>query len=96
MEISTIIQTIDSEIAKLENVKQLLGGGNGPGSSTAPVKRKPGRPAKVEQLNPLSRLVIDGKTPFALPPKKRKMSAAARKRIGDAQRARWAKLRKAQ
>jgi hypothetical protein len=32
-------------------------------------------------------------TPAA--PKKHKMSAAARKRIGDAQRARWAKQKKA-
>jgi hypothetical protein len=50
--------------------------------------------SKIAQLNRARALLSsDGtqKTAAHIVPKKRKMSAAARKRIGDAQRKRWAK-----
>lgn len=84
MELSTIIQTIDAEIAKLENVKQLLGG-----QGSTPAKRKPGRPAKAASFD-------FGGNATASATKKRKhhtMSAEARARIAAAQKARWAKVR---
>jgi len=65
MMLSEILASIDSEIAKLNQVRALL---SGDGTKTAA-------------------------TPAA--PKKRKMSTAARKRIGDAQRKRWAKQKAA-
>lgn len=86
MELSTIIQAIDSEIAKLRGVKHLLNG-----NSSAPGKRKPGRPAKAAPSS------FGGNAPTVAAPKKRgthTMSAEARARIGAAQKARWARLRK--
>ena len=62
MTIKSILSSIDSEIARLKQVRALLStDGTKKTASAAPVR------------------------------KKRKMSAAARKRIGDAQRKRWAK-----
>jgi hypothetical protein len=51
--------------------------------------------ARLKQVRAL--LSSDGtkKTDISAKPKKRKMSAAARKRIGDAQRKRWAKQKAA-
>jgi hypothetical protein len=54
--------------------------------------------AEIAQLRQARALLSgDGTKRAATPaiPKKRKMSAAARKRIGDAQRKRWAKLKAA-
>jgi hypothetical protein len=61
MTIDKILAEIDSEIAKLKQVRALLSG---------------------DETKKLA-------TPTT--PKKHNMSAAARKRIGDAQRKRWAK-----
>jgi hypothetical protein len=65
MMLSEILASIDSEIAKLKQVRALRSGGGT--KKTAP--------------------------PVTL--NKRKMSAAARKKIGDAQRKRWAKQKAA-
>jgi hypothetical protein len=88
MELSTIIQAIDAEIAKLQGVKNLLSG-----NSSAPGKRKPGRPAKGAPSS------FGGNAPTVAAPIKRKthtMSPEARARIGAAQKARWARVRKSQ
>lgn len=61
MTMDKILASIDSEIAKLMQVRALLST-DGRKKTATPIVRK-----------------------------KRKMSAAARKRIGDAQRKRWAK-----
>jgi hypothetical protein len=61
MTIETILASIDSEIARLKQVRALLsGGGTKKVASAAPVR------------------------------KRRKLSAASRKKIADAQRKRWA------
>ena len=63
MTVDTIVASIDSEIARLQQARALLSG-----DATKKAVKTPAR-------------------------RKRKMSAAARKRIGDAQRKRWAKQR---
>lgn len=76
MEARGIIAEIDAEIARLQQARDLLGGGGG----SVTTKAKPGRPKA-----------------FANKPQriKRVLSAEARKRIGDAQKRRWAERRKA-
>jgi hypothetical protein len=49
--------------------------------------------ARLKQARALLAGIDGGKSASAIKPK-RKMSAAARKRIGDAQRKRWAAVRK--
>lgn len=52
--------------------------------------------ARLKQARALLAGIGGGKSAPAIKPKpKRKLSAAARKRIGDAQRKRWAAVRKA-
>lgn len=65
MNISELLSSIDSEIARLRQARSLLAGLQG-GAPTAPAKK---------------------------PAKRRKLSAKARKAIGDAQRKRWAKVK---
>ena len=75
MAISEVLATIDNEIAKLQQVKVLLGGG------ASPVARKVGRPKRV----------VAAVSPVEQPAKKkRSLSLAARKRIATSQKARWA------
>ena len=63
MDTTSILASIDAEIAKLERARDVLSGGIGVGN---------------------------GRTAVTAKPKKRKLSAEARKRIADAQRKRWA------
>ena len=78
------IKELQEEIAEIRRTFPGLGG-NAPA-----VKRKPGRP-KAQAAESTEAAVP------ATPVKRtqRKMSAAARKRISDAQKARWAKVKKA-
>jgi hypothetical protein len=87
MNLNDIVIELDAEIARLQLAKALLIGINPIGT------RKRGRPAaaalpgKATSFNPAD---------FAEKPKKRRtMSAAGRERIAAAQRARWAKSKKA-
>ena len=87
MNLSDIVAALDAEIARLQQAKVLLIGIN-PTSA-----RKRGRPAavalpgKATSFNPAD---------FAERPKKRRtMSAAGREKVAAAQRARWAKFKKA-
>ena len=75
MSIEGILAEIDSEIARLQQAKQLLG--------ATITKKGPGRPP--------------GQAAAALtaPKVRRTLSASARAKIGAAQKARWAKVRKA-
>jgi len=73
-----IIQTIDAQIALLQEAKAILLGTDS--------KRGPGRPRATTA--PQSSISPDR------PPKSKKMSAEVRARIADAQKARWAKRRK--
>ena len=81
---TNVVDAIRAEIAghedaieKLKKALAALDNGSPQGRANAAPKRR-GRPPKAEKT---------------AEPKKRKMSAAGRKRIGDAAKARWAKLR---
>jgi ribosomal protein L14E/L6E/L27E len=79
MDTQAIIAALDQEIARLQEVRALLGSAakvNGPAS----IKRSPGRPKK------LASVVVT---------KKRILSPEAKAKIAEAQKARWAKARKA-
>jgi len=76
-----MIAEIEQEIAKLNLAKAALV----TASTGASAKSKAGSPAKVAS--------VDSGTTKAPKVKKRTMSAAARKKIAAAQKARWAKLR---
>jgi hypothetical protein len=89
MNTKDIVLTIDAEISKLQQARALLTDT----SSVSHAKRKPGRPAataasgKATSFNPAE---FDAK-----PRKRRVLSAEARARIAAAQKARWAKFKKA-
>jgi hypothetical protein len=63
-----------------------------PGLDGSPARRGPGRP-KIRRAAPAPE--PEGARAEQPKRKRRKMSAAARKAIGDAQQRRWAKLKKA-
>ena len=79
MDKQAIIAALDNEIARLQEVRALLGSAakvNGPAS----IKRGPGRPKKSVSAKAIG---------------KRVLSPEAREKIAAAQTARWAKARKA-
>ena len=87
MNLNDIVAELDAEIARLQQARVLLIGINPVG------RRKRGRPAaaalpgKATSFNPAD---------FAKKPSKRRtMSAAGREKVAAAQRARWAKFKKA-
>jgi hypothetical protein len=77
MDIATIIEHLDTQISRLQQVRALLTDGD--------VRKGPGRPKANDAI---SKPVADKLT-------KRVMSAGGKKRIALAQKARWAKVRKA-
>ncbi|HEY4050342.1 MAG TPA: hypothetical protein VGM27_26050 [Acidobacteriaceae bacterium] len=80
-----IVLTIDAEIAQLQQAKALL---TGTSSDTKPGRRTArAGSGKATSFNPPN---FDAK-----PRKRRALSAAARARIAAAQKARWAKFKKA-
>ena len=81
MNFDRMIAEIEQEIAKLNLAKAALI----TASTGASAKSKPGSTAKVAS--------VDSGATKAPKTKKRTMSAAARKKIAAAQKARWAKLR---
>ena len=86
MNTKDIILSIDAEIERLQQVKSLLTG------SAVATKRKPGRPAGSKSSATV------GATPLnqsEKPAKRRSMSAEGRAKIAAAQKARWAKSRRA-
>lgn len=86
MNLDRVLSEIDLEISRLQQAKQLLSENAG-GSPV--LKRKPGRPpagtAKTATRS----------TTAAASPQKRTMSDEGRARIAAAQKARWAKTKKA-
>ena len=90
MDTNEIVLAIHAEISRLQQAKALLTDT----SSLTHAKRKPGRPAngsrsgKATSFNPAD---FDAK-----PRKRRGISAAGRARIAAAQKARWAKFKKAE
>jgi hypothetical protein len=78
MAFDSLLHEIDAEISRLRQAKALLSGTNG--------HRGPGRPTKT--VTPAKTA-----TPVKASSPRGKLSPKARKAIGDAQRARWAKLK---
>jgi len=76
MDTKEIIAELDSEIARLQEVKSILSGG-----TSTTIKAKRGPKAKT--------------APTPITVKKHILSPEARGRIAAAQKARWAKVRKA-
>jgi hypothetical protein len=80
MDTQAIITALDTEIARLQGVKALLASSNAH-ALTGNLKRGPGRPKKAASV--------------VAPKKRTGISPEARERIAVAQKARWAKVRKA-
>jgi len=78
MQVSEILQEIDKEIARLQQVRTLLAG-------EAP-KARLGRPRK--------NAVAASPSPTVSSTKKRKLTPEGRKRIAEAMKRRWAERRK--
>lgn len=83
MAVSEILESIDREIAQLEQVRALL-----TGKAASAKKRVPGRPKK-------SATAVKPAAAKSAAIKKRKLSPEGRKRIADAAKRRWAAHRKA-
>ncbi len=79
MDTHQILAQIDAEIARLEHVKSILSG-----ITTQTPKRSVGRPRVAAAI-----------TPKPLASKRRQISEEGRARIAAAQKARWAKSKKA-
>lgn len=79
MGVTEILASVDREIALLQQVRALLGGG----PAIAP-KKRPGRPKKTVAAAPKS-----------AKKKTRQLSAEGRKRIAEAVKRRWAAQKKA-
>jgi hypothetical protein len=87
MNLDSILAEIDFEISRLQQAKQLLSNH----SAVSPVaKRGPGRPPAAAK-----HVTVKQVKAVAAKPKRRTMSAAGRARIAAAQKARWAKVKKA-
>jgi hypothetical protein len=86
MAIQDVIHQIDTEIAKLQQAKVLLGGG----AMTSPaIKGKRGRPkGSASTKRAVAKKTVAKKT-------RKPLSSEARKKIADAQKVRWAKAKKA-
>jgi hypothetical protein len=80
MAFESLLHEIDAEITRLQQAKALLAGTNG--------HRRPGRPAK-------SATPAKAATPVKASSAKRTLSPQARKKIADAQKKRWAKIKAA-
>jgi hypothetical protein len=78
MDTQAIIAALDKEIARLQEVRTLLGAAARV-DGAASIKRGPGRPKKLASVKSAG---------------KRILSPEAKARIAEAQKARWAKARK--
>lgn len=81
MSAQTVVEVIDQEIEKLQQARTLLVSSNGNGASHSPSKTKAKHRSEAESDAPVR--------------KPRKLSAAARKKIGEAVKRRWAAQKKA-
>lgn len=77
MDTATIIEHLDAEISRLQQVRALL--------ADVDVRKGPGRPKASDAIS----------KPVAVKLTKRVMSAEGKEKIALAQKARWAKVRKA-
>jgi len=94
MAIADVIGQIDAEIAKLQQAKALLSSGAVSVPAAPAVKGKRGRPKGSKSA--VKAVAVKAPTKTVATKKTRKpLSAEARKRIADAQKARWAKAKKA-
>jgi hypothetical protein len=86
---SVRIKELQAEIASIRKAFPSVG------TDASTERRKPGRPKNAASLTPTAEAETQRAGTSRSPRKRRKMSAAARKAIGNAQRARWAKLKTA-
>lgn len=85
MEVSRILVELDKEISRLQQARTLLSG-----SSDSSVRRKPGRKSAAGKAP-------TAKTPTAKVDRRkgpRKLSAEAKRSIGEAMKKRWAERKK--
>jgi hypothetical protein len=80
MDTQAIVATLDKEIVRLQQARAILTAA-GSVNGTASIKRGPGRPKKAASV--------------VAPTKRKGIRPAAWERIAAAQKARWAKVRKA-
>jgi hypothetical protein len=80
MDTQAIIAALDKEIVRLQQARAILTAA-GSINGAASIKRGPGRPKKAASV--------------VAPTKRKSISPEARERIAAAQKARWAKVRKA-
>ncbi len=81
MDVNRIISELDTEIARLQQIRAALSGAAGPAATES--KRR-GRPKGSKNAAAAT----------AAPTKKRQLSPEGRKRIADAMKKRWAERRK--
>jgi hypothetical protein len=79
MDTQAIVEALDKEIARLQEVKALLASSNST-ALTGDLKRSVGRPKKAATV---------------VAPKKRVISAEAKEKMAAAAKARWAKVKRA-
>jgi hypothetical protein len=87
MNTTDIIIEIDAQISRLQEAKALLAG------TGITIKRKPGRPSGVSSPGNATSYIPAKST--AKPAAKRTVSTEAREKMAAAQKARWAKTKKA-
>jgi hypothetical protein len=88
MDTQAIIAALDKKIARLQEVKTLLAAANAT-ALTGNLKRSPGRPKKAASVDSLK------KATSVVAPTKRVVSAEAKEKMVAAEKARWAKTKKA-
>jgi len=84
MDVNRILSELDSEIARLQQIRTALSGVASKEAATAPEVRRRGRPKGSKN--------VAASAPVAK--KKRQLSPEGRKRIAEAMKKRWAERRK--
>jgi hypothetical protein len=94
MDVNRIISELDTEIARLQQIRSALGGIGTSAAVSAPVKGKRGRPKGSKNATSSKTAAVAAPKPAAAK-KQRKLTPEGRKRIADAMKRRWAERRKA-
>ncbi len=97
MNTNELVAALDTEISRLIQIRDLLGGVNGGPSATA-IQRAPAHSGNSSESKQLgrpkgSKNKATNSNPEEFATKRRTMSAVGKERIAAAQRARWAKLK---
>ncbi len=87
MDVNRILSELDSEIARLQQIRAALSGVAGSAATASAAPRR-GRPKGSKNATTVA------KTTASVSKKKRQLSPEGRKRIADAMKKRWADRRK--